>query len=211
MKKLLIDSQFLPPIEFFSALTDHDEILLEAHEYFVKQTYRNRCYILGAKGPLRLIIPVKHGKGEKIPMKSVKIDYSTNWIKDHWRTIESCYNKSPFFEHYKDAFKDIYDKKHENLWDINREMLSLCLTLLGFEKIISSTKNFIQEGDNDLFSDQRGKILPKKSFNYRKIYTPVTYFQMFGKTFVENLSIIDLLFCLGPESSRVVTESKRQV
>ena len=211
MKKLLIDSQFLPPIEFFCALSDHEEILLEAHEHFVKQTYRNRCYILGANGPLRLVVPVRHEKGQKTLMKFIKIDYSTNWIKDHWRAIESCYHKSPFFEYYEEAFKKVYEGKHEYLWELNEKMLTLCLAFLGISINVSSTEKYEQEGINDAYNDQRGKIIPKKMYNSREIYTPVTYFQMFGKAFVENLSIIDLLFCLGPESSRVVTQSRRLV
>jgi len=184
---------------------------LEAHEYFVKQTYRNRCYILGADGPIKLVVPVKHGKGKKNPMKDVKIDYSTNWIKDHWRAIESCYNKSPFFEHYVDSFKSVYDVKHENLWDLNGEMLTFCLRCLEMDKEIFSTEIYDHDRDVSSYRDLRGYIIPKNSFNNRKLYTPVTYFQMFGKAFVENLSIIDLLFCLGPESFRVVTQSKLQV
>ena len=94
--KVLIDLQYLPCTRFFSTLLQFDEIVLESHEHYVKQSYRNRCYILGANKVEMLIVPVVDGN-KKILVKDIQIDYQQKWPEIHWRTIKAAYGKSPFF------------------------------------------------------------------------------------------------------------------
>ncbi len=192
---ILIDLHYLPSLEYFSLLAKHQNIILEANEHFTKQTYRNRCYILGANKVECLTIPIQKS-APKILMRDVKIDYNENWDKIHWRTIEAAYKKAPYFEFYADYFLDIYNKKHTFLWDFNVELLSICLKFLKLKLTIRQTEKYEKEIENGIF-DARSLINPKITWKERDFYSPKPYHQNFGNEFEPNLSIIDLLFCKG--------------
>lgn len=194
-KSLLIDLHYLPSLEYFSLLKQHQSIILEANEHFTKQTFRNRCYILGANKVEPLIIPIKK-EASKMLMRDVKIDYNEAWYKIHWRTIEAAYRKAPFFEFYSDYFLRIYQKKPTFLWDFNIELLSICLKFLKLNLTITSTERYQKEVESDVF-DARSVINPKNSYKNNDFYSAKPYQQNFGDEFEPNLSIIDLLFCKG--------------
>lgn len=208
MKTALIDLPYLPPIGWFSAVAGCDGIHVEKFEHYVKQTYRNRCYINAVGGKEALVIPVtaKHGKpttGE------VRIDYNQKWLNNHWRAIRSAYGKAPFFEYYADELHDELYKKHELLFDLNRALLTLCLKWLKWKTPITVTTSYVsapKEGITDL----RNAITPKKGDMVRSFYQPAVYYQVFGSKFVENLSLIDVVFCEGPGASAIVRASTRQ-
>ncbi|GAB3508062.1 WbqC family protein [Emticicia fontis] len=202
---LLIDLQYLPCIQFFSTLLHFDEILLESNEHYMKQSYRNRCYILGANKVEMLIVPVLDGN-KKILAKDIQIDYQQRWPEIHWRTIKAAYGKSPFFEYFGDEFQQILEKKPQFLWDFNYALLTICLKLLRLNKTIRLTDIYEKEPGNGVF-DARGLINPKKEVQTDKYYLPVSYQQNFGSEFVPNLSIIDLLFCRGNQSLGILKKS----
>jgi hypothetical protein len=144
-----------------------------------------------------LTVPVKDGNSHK-PIKEIEIDYSSSWVQVHLRTIESAYGKSPYFDYFFDPLKVIYDKKSKYLIDLNLNLLTFCLKLLKSEgKIEFSTEfkvtNELAEGTNDM----RSLIHPKKESKMPSYQ----YTQVFGTEFVPNLSILDLLFCEGLQSS----------
>jgi hypothetical protein len=203
--KVLIDLQYLPCTRFFSTLLQFDEIVLESHEHYVKQSYRNRCYILGANKVEMLIVPVIAGN-KKILVKDIQIDYQQKWHEIHWRTIKAAYGKSPFFEFFGDAFQQTLQKKPQFLWDLNYELLTICLKLLQINKTISLTENYEKEPKSSVFN-ARGLINPKKDHESSIIYQPVAYQQNFGNEFVPNLSMIDLLFCRGNQSLGILKKS----
>jgi hypothetical protein len=192
---LLIDLHYLPSLEYFSLLKQHPNLILEANEHFTKQTYRNRCYVLGANKIEPLVVPIQK-EAPKMLMRDVKIDYNENWDKIHWRTIEAAYRKAPFFEFYSDYFSRIYEKKPIFLWDFNFELLSICLKFLKLNLTISLTEKYEKEVENSIF-DARSVINPKISYKNNNFYSPKPYQQNFGNEFEPNLSIIDLLFCKG--------------
>ena len=198
---MTIDLQYLPSLEYFCTLLQHDEIVIEAHEYFEKQSYRNRCIIQTTNKIDTLTVPVQNGN-KKVLIRDLKIDYSQDWTRRHWGAIYSGYGKSPFFEYYSEYFKKIVDKKPDFLFDLNLELLTICLKLLRLEKNIIFTKNYEKVVDNDF----RGQIHPKRSFEDNKIYKPVSYRQNFGNKFEPDLSILDLLFCQGNQSLSVLKE-----
>jgi len=205
---LLTEIQYLPTIEYFVRLLNYDKLLIEANEHYQKQSYRNRCYILGSNKVEELSIPVKKDKNKQI-IKDVKIDYDQKWLPVHWKSITSSYGKAPFFEYYSELFQQIYFKRHIFLFDLNLELLELILKLLSLDIQVdfSVTYQSRTEFNGDEKSDLRGLIHPKRKESNLKDVSYVRYTQLFGDIFVENLSIVDLLFCEGPNASQILKKS----
>ena len=195
---VVIESQYFPPIEYFNLLKGQSDILIDTGEYFVKQTYRNRCHILTSNKTLSLSVPLQ-GVNKKIFTKDIKIDYSENWMKDHWKAIVSAYGRSPFFEYYEQYVYDLIHQQPELLLDLNSNILSFCLKVLNLDVNITYSKKYVDSTEEG-FEDCRSLIHPKKGHLGRNIYKSSPYTQTFGHNFVENLSILDLVFCCGPES-----------
>ncbi|PLK42883.1 WbqC family protein [Emticicia sp. TH156] len=204
-KTVLIDLHYLPCTQFFSAVLEADELMLESHEHYIKQSYRNRCYLLGANQVEMLIVPVVDGN-KKILVKDIRIDYQQRWFDIHWRTIRAAYGKSPFFEFFGDYFQNTIQKKPTFLWDLNFELLTICLKLLEINKTISLTENYEKQPGSSIY-DLRGLISPKKASENAIPFHPVAYQQNFGSEFVPNLSVIDLLFCRGNQSLGILKKS----
>jgi WbqC-like protein family len=203
MRGLLIESHFLPSIEYFCALSRYDDIQLEAHEHYVKQSCRNRFYLLAVQGVERHTIPLT-GKHGKVPIGEVRIDYSARWQANLWRTIQSAYAHAPFFEHYRDDLHAVLSSSPAHLIDLNLNVLSLCLKWLGWKKMISMSPSYQPETDRD---DLRNVISDKQNFRNRTFLRVVPYHQVFGNTFVPNLSILDLVCCVGPDAGRYISGS----
>jgi WbqC-like protein family len=204
-QSVLIDLHYLPSLEFFTCILNFDEIILESNENFVKQSYRNRCYLKGANKIEMLSVPIIDGN-KKILIKDIKIDYCQRWEAIHWRTINAAYGKSPFFEFFADYFQNIYHKKPTFLWDLNLNFLTLCLKLMKQNKTISQTEIYEKDAKLGVF-DARSLINAKKSFNTNNFYLPTVYQQNFGNDFEPNLSIIDLLFCRGNQTLEILKKS----
>ena len=199
---MTIDLQYLPSLEYFCALLKDDTIVIETREYFEKQSYRNRCKILTTNKIDVLTVPVKNGNS-KVLIKDLRIDYHQDWTRRHWGAIHSAYGKSPFFEFYADYFKILLEKKPDFLFDFNMDLLTICLKLLRLEKTIIFTEKYEKYVENDF----RGLIHPKRSYQENQLYQPVKYRQNFGNEFEPNLSILDLLFCQGNQSLKILQES----
>jgi len=189
---LLIELHYFPCIHFFSTLSQYDILLLEAHETFQKQSYRNRTHILSAQKIENLLIPVLSGNSH-LPIREVRIDHSQKWRLIHQRAIRSAYGKSPFFEYYGEDILRLYDKPVPFLFDFNLNVLTLCLKLLKWNQKINLTTGYQTINNENLTNtlDLRGQIHPKKEL--LRDFKP--YQQVFGRQFEPNLSIIDLLFC----------------
>lgn len=193
----LLSTAYLAPIKYFAVLQQSENVLLERFEHYPKQTFRNRCTIYGANGPLSLTVPVTKGDLLKIYTRDLRIDYSLNWIKIHYKAIESAYNSSPFFMFYADEVFDIYNKKPAFLYDFNLELTQCICSFLRLNSIIDGTlayQSTSPEGFTDMRNITNGKSL---SFGQFPPYTQV-FESKFG--FIENLSIIDLLFNVGPDA-----------
>ena len=204
-KSLLIESHYLPSIEYIALLSQYERVEIELEENFQKQSLRNRCYILGANKVLKLVVPIK--KQVERRMAALEIDYNDNWIKDHWRSIESSYNRSPFFIHYRDELLEILNSKHVLLAELNHSILTFCLKKLDYNINLSYTTRYEKNPDKNLFDNFRGVLSAKQSFTDRSIIKEVPYYQMFGKTFAPNLSILDILFCEGPAGREIISRS----
>ncbi len=200
MSKALLSTAYLPPVQYFTKLLLFDDVLIEKHEHYSKQSWRNRCRILAANGTLDLSVPIQKGRS-KTPIKDLRIGYETNWQHEHRRSIISAYNNSPFFEYYADTLLPFFEKKHDFLFDFNTELLHTILEEIGLDTKISSTSHFIKE--NSDLNDFRATMHPKTQHALPDPrFTPAKYTQVFADKFdfMPNLSIIDLLFNIGPDT-----------
>lgn len=211
MSVVLSELHYLPSIPFFQQLLPADTLLLDAHEHYHKQTYRNRCLILTAQGPQPLTVPVRDGaRSEKVRTSEIEIDYRQNWMHRHFRTLQTAYNNSPYFEYYADYLRDIYAQKPVLLWDLNLEMLHLLLRCLRWPlpvalttEYLSPTPALLHSGTSSLL-DKRDFLTPKSGPHLPKpdstSHRP--YGQVFGPAFVPELSVLDLLFMQGPAAGQ---------
>lgn len=202
---ILLTTAYLAPIQYYSKLVQFDKVIIEAHENFIKQSYRNRCNIYGANGKLPLSIPIKKDK-PKTKIKDIRIDYDTNWRKLHWKSIESAYRSSPFFEFYQDDIRPFYDVKYTYLLDFNHDIQKIICEQLEIEPTVSFSEEYHTELDQSI-CDFRDKIHPKKKFEDSQ-FNPTKYTQVFQDKhgFLPNLSIIDLLFNEGPNAINVLID-----
>ena len=204
MRTLLIEPHYLGTLEYFVLIKAYDHICLEVHAHYTKQSYKNRAILMSAAGPVTLSIPVNYTN--RTPFREVTIDYRQDWVREHWGALYSAYGKAPFFEHFSDEFRRIWEKRHRYLLDLNLEMMSLCLEILQIDRSVSLTEKF-QKKAGHRFYDARERIHAKKSFEDRELYLPFPYNQIFGSNFAPNLSIVDLLMCEGNQASEVLTRS----
>ena len=200
--KALLSSTYFGPIQWYQKLNRYDECLIERHESFIKQTYRNRMLIPTTNGPLALTIPTNHDIS--LSMKDIRISDHANWRHVHWNALLSAYGESPFFEYYQDDIRPFYEKKYEFLFDFNMETTEKMIELLDIRPKISVTEEYIQReemGAEYKIKDFRDAIRPKKplpdpEFESKRYYQ--VYEQKHG--FQPNMSILDLLFNEGNEA-----------
>lgn len=190
----LLSTAYMGNSLYYGTILNSGKCIIELNENYSKQTYRNRCTILSANGSINLTIPIVKISGEKIPIKSVKIDYATPWQKLHTRSIVSAYKNSPYFDHYVDDFFHIFGKRYDYLVDLNYDLHLLIMKILKTDIKTQFTESFSEYADEDY----RYSISPKILVDGQQ-FKP--YYQVFSEKlpFEPNLSIIDMIFCVGPE------------
>jgi hypothetical protein len=198
--KILVSTAYLPPVEYFSLISNTGQILIEKEENYLKQSYRNRCYILSSHGRQLLTVPVYLGSQHKVPVKDIRIDYSKRWQQVHLGALTASYNSSPYFQYYFEDFEKIILSKNEFLIELNIKLTELILKMLKVKTQLSFTSHYEPAGIAE--NDYRYILSPKKKSEYEG----KEYLQVFspGSGFVKGLSIIDLLFNTGPDAINYV-------
>lgn len=199
MDTLLLNTAYFPPVGYISRLYQHPAVLIEQFEHYGKQSYRNRCEILSANGKLPLTIPIKKNGKIKFLTKEAEIDYSTPWQKLHFKGIESAYKNSPFYDYYEEDFRPYFERREKYLLDLNLNILHTLADLLKLHTRIELTEDYIPERTK-AYIDLRSVIHPKNPEFVAAATKP--YSQTFREKFpfIPNLSILDLLFNMGPEA-----------
>lgn len=202
-KSILLSSAYMGPISYFAHILQSGDIFLENYEHYTKQTYRNRCKIITSNGIQDLIVPVVKVNGNRTAIRDIQLIYSENWQLNHWRTIVAAYNNSPYFLFYKEDFKFFFQSSFELLSDYNKALLHLILRLIGVDREIPFTKSYLPQV-NDNMMDLRNAFNPKQKSSYN--FPPYT--QVFSEKhgFHPDLSILDLLFNLGPDAKGYLQE-----
>ena len=179
-------------------------VYIEAWEHYQKQSYRNRCRIYAADGVQDLNFPIVHdGNPFALPIREIRVDYTTPWLIRTQRAIESAYKSAPFFDHYRDSLFALMDTCPERLLDWNLSLTRWCLERLHLPVEIRLTEAFVKPGDDRFGQDLREVIHPKRSNPIlQDLGLDRPYYQVFAPKsgFIPNLSILDLLFNEGPDA-----------
>lgn len=211
---MLLSTAYFPPVEYFAKIAEGftlspdnvkpSVIYIEACENYQKQSYRNRCYYYAGDGVQMLQVPIVHENGtHTIPISKIRVDWSTPWMTQAKRAIESSYDSSAYFEYYKDELFAILDSKPELLIDLNCRILEFFLRKTGVAAEIRLTDHYSPRNSGEYGEDLREIIHPKRSNTILEdMELKKPYFQVFARKygFKSNLSIMDLLFNEGPDS-----------
>lgn len=204
-----LSSAYLAPVSYYACLLQADRVVVEQHDHYLKQTYRNRCTIAGPDGPLALTVPIVKPDTPKCPMRDIRISDHGNWRHLHWNAMESAYGQSPFWEYYRDDLRPFYEQRYDYLMDFNEALQSLVCSLIDFEPRVERSRQYLSLSDADIL-DLREAIHPKRDLStLLPAYQPVEYYQVFASRlgFLPHLSILDLLCNMGPESLIVLEKT----
>ena len=193
---------YFGPISQYVAIAKANLVIFEDFDNYQKQTYRNRTYIYGANGKLLLSVPFQHSGKERLKYRDVKIQNEFNWQVQHRKSLETAYRTSPFFEYYEDDFYPLFDKKYTYLLDFNYTCFEVVRECLNFEIEFQKTTTYQKQITKG--RDLRFLVNAKKKPDFQ--FSPYT--QVFSEKygFINNLSILDLLFNEGPNSMSYLKE-----
>ena len=195
--RVLLSTTYFGPIQWYQKLYRAEHVEIEQWESFQKQTYRNRCLIATANGVQALTVPVEHGDSPLI--KDIRLSDHGNWRHLHWNALQSAYGESPFFEYYQDDIRSFFERHWTFLLDFNEEIRQKMCELIDIQPNVSYTEGFIPE--ESPLTSYRTAISPKHPQDDPD-FLPKRYYQVYEQKhgFLPNLSILDLLFNMGPES-----------
>jgi WbqC-like protein family len=200
--KLVSECHYFPSSIFYIALNRVSHIIFDQYDGFTKMSFRNRTLLAGSNGTIILSVPLEKGRNQKKPMKDIRISNRDKWQLQHWKTITSCYNRSPWFEFYSDELARLYGRPFIFLLDWNLLCFEWSIQKLGLKLEPSLSTSYHKSYLPDEYTDWRDKVLPKNYLDFR----PIRYRQVFEERtgFLPNLSILDLLFCEGKNALKLL-------
>ena len=224
----LLSTTYFGPIQWYQKLYRYDQVLIERHETFLKQTYRNRCLISTTQGIQALTVPVEapsslpEGKASDRESGKIRISDHGNWRHLHWQALQSAYGDSPFFEFYADDLRPFFEQRWTYLFDFNEAIRQKICDLIDIHPHVEYTTEYLPNNSNFKFqtsnfklqtsnfkglTDFRSSINPKHPAEDAD-FQPHRYYQVYEQKhgFLPNLSILDLLFNMGPESILVLSK-----
>ena len=223
---MLLGIAYFPPLSYFALMAEgmvlsEDGIIpstvyIEACENYQKQSWRNRCRIYAADGPQYLNFPVVHQGTHELPIREIKVDYSTPWVIRTERAIVSAYESSAYFDHYKDGLFSILDSHPETLFELDLLIIKYFLNKIGIAADIRFTEGYLPPAPGlavEYGEDYRERLHPKRPDTILKdLGLEKPYFQVFARKygFIPNLSVMDLLFNEGPDSILYLKTSSRK-
>ncbi len=207
MRTALLQTTYFGPVQWYQKLCRYDRCIIEQYDSYQKQSYRNRCIIATANGTQVLTVPIDNEKremrNEKCLLRDIRISDHNQWRRIHWNALQSAYSESPFFEYYADDIRPFFEKKYTYLVDFNEEIRQTICQLIDIRPEVVYSSQFIvhRSLDDEMTKDFRDTIHAKHPQPDAE-FTPQHYWQVFEHKhgFLPNLSILDLLFCMGPEA-----------
>lgn len=208
----VLSTAYFAPVAYYALLFHEQDIVIEAHENYNKQSYRNRMFIGTNQGPLALSVNVEKGYETKCPIQEVRLSSHGDWLHQHEIALMSNYGSSPFYEYYIDDILEVLRSDEQTLFGLNEKIRERICELIGFSAKVRYSDQYLRN-DSENFRDLRNTLHPKKNIlESVPEFVANPYYQVFGQkqTFMPNLSILDLLFNLGPESILVLRDSIRK-
>jgi len=205
LPRIILPVSYFPPVSYFICLASGHPVLIETGETYPKQTFRNRCAIAGAQGRQILVVPVSKPFGNHTKTYGVMASRHVDWRKKHWRAIETAYSSSPYFLYYGDAIHALLEECTDNLAELNMKILAGMLDMAGTKVEVMTSRDYLKSPEHSL--DLR-TAFSKKGFSASHELKP--YGQVFSQLhgFIRGLSILDLLFNLGPETHGYLADHK---
>jgi hypothetical protein len=203
MTTALLQTTYFGPVQWYQKLYRYDRCLIEQYDSYQKQTYRNRCVIATANGLQALTVPVEHTPLSPLT-KDLRISDHNQWRRVHWNALQSAYSESPFFEYYADDLHPFFEQKYDFLVDFNEAIRQKVCELIDIHPNVEYTTKYQPSALNpqpSTLTDFRD-VINAKHPQPDEGFTPKEYWQVFQHKhgFLPNLSILDLLFNMGPES-----------
>lgn len=189
-----VAAALLPPrlfasIAYYTLMYKYPIVSIDTEAKYIKNNKTtHRFSIADTRGPLNLTIPVSKPSGAT-KWREVEISNHGRWYETIPIALESAYGRTPFFEFYIDRILPLFDLKKESI-------IELCIKA---DQIVRNILNFnvdIKEKSSDIIYNDFTNI------DIDSIFIIKPYWQVRKQQlgFIPNLSILDLIFNLGPEA-----------